>query len=229
MSSLVTRLKITLGTANADEDALIAMRSNADVCITPGKDLSFAPVKGIPNTGVILYPGGRCDPRAYAPILRNLALAGYLIVVPNMPLRMAVLNANRADKIIKAYPEIKSWVIGGHSMGGVMATAYACKHPQSIEGLFLLGSYPASMHAIPERSLPVMMISGSKDSITRESEVTAAPERLPAKTEFITIEGGDHYQFGSFENAEVTATIPRHKQQQQVRDALLEFLGKLEN
>jgi pimeloyl-ACP methyl ester carboxylesterase len=227
MSSILTRLKITLGKANADEEGLLGLRSNATVSVDEGKDIVFTPRNVTPDTGVILYPGGRCDPRAYAPVMRSIAAVGYLVAIPNMPLRMAVLDADRASKIIEAHSGIRTWVLGGHSMGGAMAAAYAFKHPDAIQGLFLMGSYAARMHAIPDRSLPVMMISGSHDFITRQSEVAAAPGRLPAHTRFVTIEGGDHYQFGNFANAELTAEINRSEQQQQAVTALLDFLKSL--
>ena len=78
MSSLYTRLKITLGSANADEEGLIALRSDDSITVTEGKDIVFRPAASEPDTGIILYPGGRCDARAYAPIMRELAAAGNL-------------------------------------------------------------------------------------------------------------------------------------------------------
>jgi pimeloyl-ACP methyl ester carboxylesterase len=151
------------------------------------------------------------------------------VVVPNMPLRLAVLDANRAGTIMAAYPNIKRWIIGGHSMGGAMAAAYAFKNPGSVAGLIFLASYPANMHAMPDATLPVAMLYGTHDFITRKSEFEASHERLPKHTQFIAIEGGDHYQFGSFANKEVTATISRADQQQQTLDALRSFLLTVPN
>ena len=45
--------------------------------------------------------------------------------------------------------------------------------------------------------------------------------------DFIAIEGGDHYQFGSFDNMDVTATISRDEQQQQTVQALRTFLKRV--
>src|SRR6187399_205626 len=52
--------------------------------------LVFAPVSqgdalGKPlDKGLIIYPGGKVDYRAYAPIARAIAEKGYLVVVPPM-------------------------------------------------------------------------------------------------------------------------------------------------
>jgi pimeloyl-ACP methyl ester carboxylesterase len=227
MSSFLTRLKITFGSANADQHALTRLRSDGHAIVTPGKDIVFEPVGVKPDTGVIFYPGGRCDPRAYAPLMRAVAEEGFLAVIACMPMRMAVLDANRAQKVIAAYPRISRWVIGGHSMGGAMAAAFAHKHQEALSGLFFMGSYAANMHAMPESQLPVLMIHGTRDFITSKAEFEAQPERLPPHTVFVPIEGGDHYQFGSFKNGEVTASISRDAQHEQTIRALTNFLKGL--
>ena len=227
MSSFYTRLKITLGSANSDEHALAALQSDDKVTVSEGKDIVFNPASCAPTTGIILYPGGRCDARAYAPVMRSLASIGYRAFIPDMPLRLAVLDVNRAGKIITRNPDIEKWVIGGHSMGGAMAASYVFKNPGVASGLFFMASYPSGMHAMPDVELPAMMIYGTHDFITRKSEFEASYDRLPAATDFIAIEGGDHYQFGSFGNVEVTATISREEQQRQTAQALTSFLNRI--
>jgi pimeloyl-ACP methyl ester carboxylesterase len=227
MSSLLTRLKITFGKANADDSVLAALQSDDEVTVTQGSDIALLATDTNPETGIIFYPGGRCDPRAYAPMLRPLAAAGYLIVIPHMPLRLAVLDTNRAGKIMGAYPGITNWVVGGHSMGGAMAAAYVYKHPATVGGLFFMASYPSKIHAMPDAHIPIAMLYGIDDVITRKTEFEASYERLPKHTEFVAIEGGDHYQFGSFGNVEITATIPRDEQQAQTVRAMQNFLDKL--
>ena len=112
-------------------------------------------------------------------------------------------------------------------MGGAMAAGFAYKNADSLAGLFFIGSYAAKMHAMPESNLPTLMIPGTHDFVTRKSEFDAQPERLPAHTIYAAIEGGDHYQFGSFKNVDVTATISRSEQQDQTVQALLGFLENL--
>ena len=115
-------------------------------------------------------------------------------------------------------------------MGGAMAAAYVYKHPElagdRIKGLFFLASYPSGMHAMPDSTLPITLIYGTHDMITRNSEFEASRQRLPAHTVYTAIEGGDHYQFGSFGNVDVTATIMRAEQQRQVTQALLQFVER---
>ena len=227
MSSLYTRLKITLGKANADENALAALRSDYKATVTQDKEIIFNHGSHYSSTGVILYPGGRCDPRAYAPVMCQLANIGFQVIIPHMPLRLAVLDPNRIGAIMQQHPDIDKWVIGGHSMGGAMAAAYACKNPNTVKGLYFMASYPSSMHAMPDSELPMLMLYGTHDFITRKSEFEASYERLPKHTKFIAIEGGDHYQFGSFSNVKVTATISREEQQRQTAQAMIQFLSRI--
>ena len=52
-------------------EALAAQESDALVHIETAPWLVFRPVDRDPTVGLILYPGGRVDPRAYAPTARR--------------------------------------------------------------------------------------------------------------------------------------------------------------
>ena len=188
--------------------------------ITQGKDIVFMPGSHQPDTGVILYPGGRCDSRAYAPVMKPLADIGHLVVIPQMPLRLAVLDTNRADKIMAAHPSIRHWIIGGHSMGGAMAAAYVFKHPKlagdRIKGLFFLASYPSGMHAMPDRQVTVTLIYGTQDMITRKTEFEASRQRLPAHTSIPRSMAVITISSAALAMSTVTATIVAADQQRQV-------------
>jgi pimeloyl-ACP methyl ester carboxylesterase len=57
-------------------------------------------------------------PRAYAAVLRPLADAGYTVVIPKQPLGIAFLATGAFESTRDAHPDIDSWVVGGHSLGG---------------------------------------------------------------------------------------------------------------
>ena len=90
---------------------------------------------------MIFYPGGRVDPRSYAPAARAIAAQGYLAVITPMPLNLAVFTPGRAAQVIAAYPEIHTWAIGGHSLGGAMAANFSHKSRRGA-GAVLLGGLP---------------------------------------------------------------------------------------
>jgi pimeloyl-ACP methyl ester carboxylesterase len=118
-------------------EALAALESDAGVLVETAPWLVFRPANQDPSIGLILYPGGRVDPRAYAPTARALAEEGYLVVIVPMPLNLAVLAPGRAAEVMAAFPGIKSWAIGGHSLGGAMAANFAHSNPGAVRGLGL--------------------------------------------------------------------------------------------
>jgi dienelactone hydrolase len=158
--------------------------------------------------------------------MNTIALEGYLVIVPEMPINMAVFNANVADKIIAYYPEISHWVIGGHSVGGTMAAQFTDKHPQAIDGLAIWASYPADSSDISDLDLPVLSIYGSRELRVNDSSIGARKHLLPEDTLYIRIEGGDHHQFGSYEinPDEHLATTSRASQHEQIIRATLDIL-----
>jgi len=225
MSSPLTRLRIAFKSSNADGHALTFLDSDDTVEVIRGTVIEFRPRQQHALGGIIFYQGGRCDPLAYAPLLRPLAVAGFHVFVPQMALRMAVTGANKAANIMRSSPEQRRWFIGGHSMGGSMAAGFAKKHQTELDGLFMIGSYAAAMHAMPDSDLPVLVINGTQDLEVRQSELDAQPDRLPAHTRHVSIVGGDHYQFGSFAGENVNATISRDDQQAQTVTSLLNFVN----
>lgn len=211
-------------------EAMAALQTDQSVDVGQGRWLTFTPLSQPALLGVILYPGGRVDPRAYAPEARALAEAGYMVVIPRMPLNMAVFAPDRAAQIIANYPGIHNWVIGGHSLGGSMAARFAYRHPDAVRGLMLWASYPATSDNLARREdLAVLSVFASRDGLATPAKVEASRPLLPADTQWVEIDGGDHAQFGWYgpQAGDNPATISPTDQQQQIVGAALDFLGKL--
>lgn len=207
-------------------EAVEALRSDTLVEVTDTRLLTFTPAQDVPDTGFIFYPGGRIDPRGYSSLMRAISEKGYLVVVPTMPINMAVFNLNIAEKIISTYPEIKHWVIGGHSVGGTAAAQYTFAHPDHIAGLAIWSSYPADGSDISSLKIPVVLMYGGNETGVTDESVAARKHLLPADTQYIKIDGGDHHQFGSYllTTEENLATISREAQHAQILSAMFELL-----
>ena len=80
-----------------------------------------------------------------------------------MPFYLALLDANGARGIQAQYPEIENWYIGGHSLGGAMASLYVGRHVSEYEGRVLLASYPAT--DLRDSDLDVLSIRGTNDGV----------------------------------------------------------------
>ncbi len=210
-------------------EAIAALESDAQLNVTQTPWLTFSPAQTTPDTGFIFYPGGRIDPQGYAPLMKAIAAAGYLVVVPEMPINMAVFDPNVADEIMAAHPEVEQWAIGGHSVGGTMAAQYARSHPDAVDGLTIWASYPAGTADLSTSDLPVTVIYGSLDPRANDDSVLARRDLLPADTAYVRIDGGDHHQFGSYviEPDEHHATLGVEEQQRQIIEATLNLLAAM--
>lgn len=207
-------------------EAFAALRTNENILIETDPWLVFQINGAEVETGLIVYPGARVDARSYAPMARSISEKGYLVVVPKMPLNLAVFSPNKAAEIQKAYPNIKIWIIAGHSLGGTMAARFASKNPQSIRGLVLLTSYPLTASNLQNTDLPVISIYGSNDGIATLDEVRTSKENLPESTKWVEIVGGNHSQFAWYgdQSGDSKAEISRTEQQNKVTFELLNFL-----
>ncbi len=208
--------------------AAAAVESDEAVVVETDPWLTFTPLEPT-TTGFIFYPGGRVDAEAYAPPVRAIAEAGYLAVVPSMPFGLAVLAPDKADEVIEAYPEIETWVIGGHSLGGAMAAQYAAGHPE-IDGLVLWAAYPAGDTDLSSSAIGASSIYATEDGLTTIDEIDASRAQLPADTAYVEIIGGNHAGFGWYgeQDGDGVATISREEQQRQAVDATLELLASVE-
>ena len=210
-------------------DALAALQSDAEVEVQTDPWLVFEPTASAPRTGLILYPGGRVDARAYAPAARAIAQAGYLVVLVPMPLDFAFLAPDRAAEVMAAFPGVEHWAVGGHSLGGAMAARFAHQTPRLVEGLVLWASYPAAGDDLSGRDLAVTSIYGTVDGLATGDEIEASRSLLPPGTHWVAIEGGNHAQFGWYgpQSGDNPATISREEQQAQIVAATVDLLSLL--
>jgi len=213
------------------DEATAALVTDNQVTVATEPWLVFTPITPTVTTGFIFYPGGRVDPRAYAPAAHAIAAAGYLVVIVPMPLNLAVFAPTRASDVIAAYPAIVHWAIGGHSLGGAMAANFVAKQPEATDALIFWAAYPAASDSLAQRNeLRVTSIYGTLDGLATRAKIDASRALLPPQSTFVAIEGGNHAQFGWYgaQAGDNPATITRADQQAQTITATLTALGQLE-
>jgi pimeloyl-ACP methyl ester carboxylesterase len=207
-----------------------ALVSDSQVQVTAGDWLVFQPAGPQPETGLVFYPGGRVDYRAYAPYARAVASQGTLVVIVQMPLNLAVINPNAAQEVISAYPDVQRWAVGGHSLGGAMAASYAAANTSQVDGLVLLAAYPASSADLSGTDLPVVSIYATQDGLATRDKIDAARSLLPADTRYVVVQGGNHAQFGDYgeQSGDLPAEISRADQQAQAAAATLDLIQRMQ-
>lgn len=182
-----------------------------------------------PAAGFIFYPGGLVDPAAYAPLMQRLSDGGVRAVIVPMPLDLAIFGQKRARDVIAAYPEIDTWVIGGHSLGGAMAAEFVKRGTDDIDGIAFLASYSAKSTDLSAMPIKAVSIYGTEDGVAGDV-FEESLQRLPRGTATVVIEGGNHAQFGDYgpQEGDGTAAVSRDRQQQLTAEAILRLVESLE-
>lgn len=183
---------------HADDRATNALQSTANVKVhTLDKGcIAFEPAD--PQAGIVFYPGGKVQAEAYAPLMQDLAERGFLSVIVPMPFNLAVFNTSGADGIQEQFSTVHQWILMGHSLGGSMAASYVDGHSDSWDGLILLASY--STADLTDNNIDVLCIRGSNDSILNKQTYTDNRSNLADDTQEFIIPGGNHAQFGDYDN-----------------------------
>lgn len=211
--------------AKPGKDSEEAMKGTEMVDVIHNKLIKFIPVTPY-QKGLILYPGGKVNPKAYSEIALAAAENGILTVIVPMPLNLAFFGSNKVDDVIGEFPEIEAWYLAGHSLGGAMGCQYVKNHEGVMEGLILLGAYPAGISDLSESDIDVISIYASEDGLSTVEKVNNAKAYLPDDTQYVLIEGGNHAQFGDYgkQNGDGEAKISRYEQMKRVIDEILKFI-----
>lgn len=210
----------TLDYYRADAYAMQIINQDAGIVESGDGITVFHPQEGTDKgSALIFYPGGKVEAESYAPLLRRISQEGITCVLVRMPFNLAVFDVNAADRVYETLPEIRNWYIGGHSLGGAMASSYAGKNKDLIKGVVLLGAYPAGSDDVP-----ALTVYGSEDKVLDRT-------KLAGVENIVEIMGGNHAYFGNYgeQDGDGTASITREEQQENTAEAVVEFInGKLE-
>ena len=63
------------------------------------------------------YQGAKVEAEAYSYLGEALAKDGHFVVMPKLPLNLAIFGINEVDSVMEQYPEVQKWYVAGHSMG----------------------------------------------------------------------------------------------------------------
>ncbi|HDX9625901.1 MULTISPECIES: alpha/beta hydrolase [Bacillus cereus group] len=146
--------------------------------------------------GVVFYQGAKVEAEAYSYLGEALAKDGHFVVMPKLPLNLAILGINEVDSVIEQYPEVQKWYVAGHSMGGAMISKYAFQHEDKVDGIIFLGSYPADDFST--KSIPMLSIYGEVDALATVEKIENNKKFMSKNTTMHMIKGGNHAHFGMY-------------------------------
>ncbi|MFZ7086950.1 alpha/beta hydrolase [Curtobacterium sp. RRHDQ10] len=190
-------------------DDRVAVRDVGDaVVMTPTGDGGGTAANGV---GIVFVPGAKVDPFAYMATFRGVVAHGTTVVITKPTLNLAFFDLRPLSTFEAAAPSIRTWAVGGHSLGGVRACQLAAGSGPGTApaGLLLLGSYCAN--DLSHTRLDVLSLAGSRDGLSTPAKVAAARNRLPASADMVEIPGANHARFGAYgvQPGDGTATASR--------------------
>lgn len=204
------------------------LQNGEGVTITQDKDqIIFKSDTSTAKLELIFFQGAMTDPKAYAPLCRNLAQQGYTCHLIKMAGRLPIKDYKKIYRLFDL--QAGNYVIGGHSQGGKIAAQVVFENPNVFKGLFLLGtSHPRDI-SLAGHTLPILKLYAEKDGLASVKEVLANQDKLPAQAELVLIKGGNHSQFGYLGQLlmDESPKISRDEQQKQTLDHLVTFLHKI--
>lgn len=184
---------------------------------------TLEPADGASSVGLVFYPGARVAPDAYYSSLAPLVTeANVTVVVPEMPLNVALLDTDAATDIRTERTEIRTWFVGGHSLGGVAACEYAASN--EVRGLLLFASYCDA--DVSDRSMAVLSVTGSADGVLDREAYRESRAKLPPTAETREIRGMNHTQFGSYrgQRGDRPASIPYDEAHDRLAEAVVPWV-----
>ena len=177
----------------------------------------------------LFYTGALVNPKAYAALGKSLAEQGYSTYVLHSPLNLPILDQSAAKNLIaKEKLENRTIYLGGHSLGGVVASRVAKELGGTVKGLVLLASYPDSKTDLSQSKLSVLSLTADQDQVLKWPAYQAGKKLLPTSTIYINILGGNHAGFGLYgpQKGDGKATISATEQQEAIAKSILNFLKR---
>lgn len=209
---------------SAEEEAL-AVLSDPDGATVTKIDGGYRVDGSGERVAMIFYPGVKVDTEAYLPLMKRIADNGVDCFLADMPLRLALLNKNAADQFISHY-SYDCWLLGDHSMGGMVAAGYAAQHPDKVDGVVLLAAYPNEKM---NDAADLLSIYGTEDGVLNRKAYEKPKPLFPPLFTEIVMNGGNHSQFGSYhlQSDDGEASITASEQQAQTAFAIRKFADEI--
>jgi pimeloyl-ACP methyl ester carboxylesterase len=214
-----------IGVMSAEPAPLAQAKADPALVIRDtGAGIVLSPADGESTAGLVFIPGAKVQAEAYIAVLQDLAAQDGLTIVITRPwLNLAFFDLRGLDSFTSAAPDIGTWMVGGHSLGGVRA----CQLAADADALVLFASYCAN--DLSGTDLPVLSLSGTEDGLSTPQKIADARRLLPADAQLVEIPGASHSSFGDYgaQSGDGTPTISDAEMRAELTDRIGEFTTAL--
>ena len=203
------------------QTALIVWNDPAISVEVTDHSIVMTPTGDSSGRGLVFIPGAKVEPAAYLYKLSGVVeKAGMTVVITKPTLNLAFFDTRPLSVFEADAPDVESWNVGGHSLGGVRACQLA--DDPGVSGLLLFGSYCAN--DLSGSALETLSISGSNDGLSTPAKIADARHNLPESATLVEIEGANHASFGDYgvQAGDGEATIASATARDEITDAVLD-------
>lgn len=183
-----------VGVMGAEPGPLAEAQADPGLTITDeGAGIVLSRTTGATGQGLVFIPGAKVQAEGYIATLADTVIDDGVTVVITKPwLNLAFFDPRPLSTFTDLAPEVSTWAVGGHSLGGVRA----CQLATDADALVLFASYCAN--DLSASGLPVLSLSGSEDGLSTPQKIADAKGELPADATFVEIPGASHASFGAY-------------------------------
>jgi uncharacterized protein len=157
--------------------------------------------------------GSNCDAPLLAALAETFCGQGYTVLRCDLPFRQERRTgppfpgngerdrAGLRNAVLAMRKQVNGKIfLGGHSYGGRQATILCADEPELVSGLLIL-SYPLHpprkpdqlrLQHLPNLRTPCLFVHGARDPFGSVEEMKKALQLVPAKNEFLAVEGAGH-------------------------------------
>ncbi|WP_314063266.1 alpha/beta hydrolase [uncultured Vagococcus sp.] len=224
---------VKMKTYQPEKLATDALKSEANVKIEEKKELTIFTPKELDQTvpAIIFYQGALVKAESYSYLAKELATQGYPVYLLHHLLNLPILEMKAGDKVVEEY-DLDQFVVGGHSLGGVVASRFAKREltKEGLKGVFFLASYPDEKGDLRSFEGGVLSLTGTNDKVLNWSSYEDSQKFLPKQTVYQSIEGGNHGGFGAYgqQKGDGQPEISTKEQQDQIVSYLVTWLKDIE-
>ncbi len=199
-----------------------------------------------PENAFLMVPGGLVDPYVYECWIERLARENpdVAIVLLKFPSNLAITQMGKVMKIAKELDQFVHWVVGGHSLGGVVASTVVHKNIEFFDGAVMLASYSRESTNLSNWQGVVLSLYASEDLLSSKEDLESNKQYLPPgsqielpphlgvgenHTYYYLVDGGNHSGFGCYghQKGDGDARISQEEQQDQMITLLTAYFDWL--
>ena len=158
---------------------------------------------------------------SYAPLMNKLASSGIDTFLIEMSFNIALLDKDKASKIIKKY-DYDSWYLSWHSLDVVVISSYAIKKSNIIDGLILLTLYPTKEIS---DNIKLLSIIGKEDGVINLDNYNSSKKYFPTNTTELFVNGNNsNFVNYDIQKEDNESSVSKDEQHDETINEIIKFI-----